>query len=74
MHSVELQHFIIDIQDVFKSVLENLETLETDSYIVRYTLCEKNTIKSKELEKDYPELYKQYLQSTLYRRFSYKAI
>lgn len=70
----ELEKKIKSIQDVFKNAMDQLETLETDQYLVRYTLCENNTIKAKELEKDYPEIYRQYLKSTLYRRFSYKAI
>lgn len=65
---------IDNIKNIFKKVMDQTETMETENFIIKYTLCEKSTIKIKELEMDHPDIYKNYLNSTLYRRFSYKAI
>ena len=70
----ELEKKIDGIKNVFAAAMDQLETLETDQYLVRYTLCEKNTIDGKKLEVEKPDVYKEYLKSTLYRRFTYKAI
>ena len=68
----DIEKQIDDIKSQLFPVLENVETIENDLYLIRYTLCERVTLDSKKIEKELPDIYKRYKKATLYRRFSYQ--
>lgn len=70
----ELEEKIKVLQDEIKEDMGDLEEVETDNFIIRWTKTISNRFDTTTFKKEQKALYDQYLTSSESRRFSFKAI
>jgi putative phage-type endonuclease len=59
-----------EIENKIKAMLGEYECGYTDDYTVKWSVVNSNRFDSKRFAKEHPDLYRQYLQTSTYRRFS----
>ena len=66
-----LEDRIAALKDEIVEAMGDAEEVETKSFIVRFKAVISNRFDSKAFKADHEKLYKQYLKTSAYNRFSY---
>jgi len=74
-HKRELETEIEAIKEELKKELEdnNLNSLDTGKFIVRFTEVSSNKMDTKKFKEDHSDMYEDYIVCQKYRRFSYSV-
>lgn len=70
----DLEKQIENIKKDFSELMDQKEEITTNKYLIRFTLCERNTISASDIKKYSLDIYNKFVKNTYYRRFSYKNI